>query len=52
MKAAKDHLGDDFRIEYRWKEEVVYWEGSQGFRFDAGWGADPSVLYVPSAGIW
>jgi hypothetical protein len=52
MKAAKDYLGDGFRIESRWKEEVIYWEGDHGFRFDAGWGVDPSVLYVPSAGIW
>lgn len=52
MKAAKDYLGDGFRIEYRYKEEVVYWEGSHGFLFDAGWGVTPAVLYVPSADIW
>ena len=39
-------------IEPRWKEEVVYWEGDQGYVLDAGWGLAPSVLYVPSSGVW
>ena len=41
-----------YEIEPRWKEEVVYWEGAQGYVFDAGWGADPGVLYVPSPAMW
>lgn len=52
VKGAKDYVGDGFRIEYRWKEEVIYWEGDRGFLFDAGWGVDPSVLHVPSTEIW
>lgn len=44
--------GDGFEIEHRWKEQVIYWEGGHGFLFDAGWGADPPVLYVPSPDIW
>jgi hypothetical protein len=42
----------EFRIEPRWKEEVIYWEGGLGYLFDAGWGVDPPVLYVPSAEMW
>ena len=41
-----------YEIEPRWKEEVVYWEGTQGYRLDAGWGVEPGVLYVPSAADW
>jgi hypothetical protein len=52
VEAAADYVGDGFRIEYRWKEQVVYWEGRTGFLLDAGWGVDPSVLYVPSDRIW
>jgi hypothetical protein len=44
--------GGRFAIEWRWKEEVVYWEGGHGFLFDAGWGVDPPWLYVPSPRIW
>jgi hypothetical protein len=44
--------GGSFVIEWRWKEEVVYWEGEHGFRLDAGWGVDPPWLYVPSPRIW
>jgi hypothetical protein len=44
--------GDDFVISYPWKEQIDYWEGDHGFRFDAGWGVDPAVLVVPSPGIW
>jgi hypothetical protein len=52
VNAAADYVGDGFRIEYRRKEQVAYWEGQNGFLFDAGWGVDPSVLYVPSDQIW
>ncbi|GAA1676353.1 hypothetical protein [Microbacterium lacus] len=46
--------GDDdtFEVEGRWKEEVIYWEGSRGFIFDAGWGVTPLVLYVPPEDEW
>jgi len=46
------YVGEGYEIQYRWKEEVVYWEGSNGFLLDAGWGVDPPVLYVPSAASW
>ena len=52
MKAAKDYVGNGFRIEYRWKEQVVYWEGRRGFLFDGGWGVGPAILYVPSPDVW
>ena len=41
-----------YEIEPRWKEEVVYWEGDQGYQLDAGWGVEPGVLYVLSAAAW
>lgn len=41
-----------YEIEFRWKEEVLYWEGSRGLLFDGGWGVHPMVTYVPSAAIW
>ncbi|WP_229939430.1 hypothetical protein [Plantibacter cousiniae (nom. nud.)] len=42
----------EFEVEPRWKEEVVYWEGAEGFVFDAGWGVDPPVLYIPFPEEW
>ena len=39
-------------VEFRWKEEVIYWEGDHGYLFEAGWGVTPGVTYVPSADIW
>lgn len=44
--------GHTFRVESRWREEVVYWEGEHGYLLDAGWGVEPPVLYVPSASMW
>jgi hypothetical protein len=44
--------GADFRIQEKSKEEVHYCEGRRGFLFDAGWGVEPPVLYVPSSEIW
>lgn len=41
-----------FEVQGRWKEEVLYWEGSRGYLFDAGWGVSPPVLYVPSDEEW
>jgi hypothetical protein len=43
---------DDFTIEFRWKEEVIYWESDRGFVFDGGWGVDPPVTYVPDSDAW
>lgn len=43
---------DDFEIEFRWKEEVLYWEGSHGVIFPGGWGTDPIVTIVPDADTW
>ena len=42
----------DHEIELRWKEEVVYWEGENGYVLDGGWGVEPPVLYVPTAALW
>lgn len=42
----------DYEIEFRWKEQVFYWEGSRGLLLDGGWGAQPLVTYFPSAAKW
>lgn len=42
----------DYEIEFRWKEEVIYWEGSRGCIFIGAWGADPPVTIVPDATPW
>jgi hypothetical protein len=42
----------EYEVEFRWKEEVVYWEGDQGFLFDGGWGTQPHVTYVPDEDGW
>lgn len=42
----------DYEIEFRWKEEVVYWEGERGAVFPGGWGVDPPVTIVPDATTW
>ena len=37
----------------RWKEELIITdEQGRSFTFDCGWGVDPLVAYVPSAGQW
>jgi hypothetical protein len=43
---------DDYEIEFRWKEQVVYWEGSRGIVFPGGWGVDPIETVVPDADTW
>ena len=43
---------DDFQIEFRWKEEVIYWEGGRGVVFPGGWGVDLPVTIVPDASTW
>ena len=52
IPAAREFDGGSFRISYEWNEIVVYWEGDQGFEFDAAWGVAPGVLYVPDATHW
>jgi len=42
----------DFEIEFRWKEEVIYWEGRRGVVLLGGWGVDPPVTYVPDLATW
>ena len=42
----------DFEIEFRWKEEVIYWEGTRGCVFLGGWGVDPPVTIVPDDATW
>src|SRR5687767_10611150 len=41
-----------FHISIRDKEMVTYWEGIQGFTFDAAWGVSPGHRYVPSETEW
>jgi hypothetical protein len=43
---------EPFEIQFRWKEEVIYWEGDRGFVFDSGWGRDPIETYVPDDEYW
>ena len=43
---------EPFEIQFRWKEEVIYWEGDRGFVFDGGWGVDPIETYVPDDENW
>ena len=45
-------MPEDFEIEFRWKEQVYYWEGSRGLFFDGGWGVQPRITYVPSPEQW
>lgn len=44
--------GGTYSVQPRWKEEVVYSEGSSSVTFPAGWGVDPPVLYLPSEAMW
>ena len=41
-----------YRIEFRWKEQVIYWEGGRGCVFDGAWGVDPPWTVVPNADTW
>ncbi|WP_439591273.1 hypothetical protein [Microbacterium sp.] len=45
-------MSDDFTVEPRWKERVLYREGDRVFDFDGGWGVAPPALYVPPAQEW
>lgn len=44
--------GPEYEVEFRWKEQIYYWEGDHGLYLDGGWGVRPTVTYVPSAAIW
>jgi hypothetical protein len=46
------NFSQPFSIEFRWKEEIIYWEGDRGFAFFGGWGATPPITYVPDAETW
>jgi hypothetical protein len=49
----KSTSGDaKYEIEFRWKEQVIYWEGERGAVFPGGWGVSPVVTYVPDALAW
>jgi hypothetical protein len=41
-----------FEVEFRWKEQVIYWEGDRGCVFVGAWGVDPLVTVVPDASTW
>jgi hypothetical protein len=47
-----EQRGRDYEIEFRWKEEVIYWEGTRGCFFPGGWGVNPPVTIVPDADTW
>jgi hypothetical protein len=51
-KYPRSYDGGSYRVQSRWREEVVYWEGSRGVVFDAGWGVKPPILYVPTQSQW
>jgi hypothetical protein len=36
------------RSEFRWKEEIIYWEGTRGCVFPGSCGVDPPVTVVPT----
>jgi hypothetical protein len=46
--------GDEshLEVEFRWKEEVIVWDGTQGAIFPSGWGVSPFVTSVPDANTW
>ena len=44
--------GAPYEIEFRYLEEVIYWEGRKGCIFPSGWGVDPAVTNVPDAETW
>ena len=50
-RRKQDH-GDEFRVVTHNREVIAYWEGNHAVLFDAGWGAKPPTLYVPSEEIW
>ena len=45
-------MSDTYEIEFRWKEEVIYWEGSRGVVFAGAWGVSPLLTIVPDSTTW
>lgn len=45
-------MNRSFEVEFRWKEQVVYWEGDRGCVFGGGWGVDPVITAVPDESTW
>jgi hypothetical protein len=41
-----------YDIEFRWKEQLIYWEGPRGVVFPGGWGVEPPVTIVPDSVSW
>lgn len=41
-----------YRIRFVAKELFEYREGDAAYIFDAGWGVQPPMLYVPRAEVW
>ena len=41
-----------YKVESRWKEQLVYIKDGEEFVFDCGWGVTPHVAYIPSDAIW
>jgi hypothetical protein len=52
VSAARDIIGDGFRITFPEREMLAYWEGDDGYLFHGGWGVEPPVLAVPSEAAW
>lgn len=42
----------EFEIEFRWKEQCIYWEGARGVVFYGGWGGKPINTVVPDHTTW
>ncbi|HKY16917.1 MAG TPA: hypothetical protein VJM33_18465 [Microthrixaceae bacterium] len=43
---------EEFEVELRWRERVIYWEGSHGFEFEGAWGGAPRYTIVPNEQDW
>ena len=43
---------DGYDLELRWKEQVVYREDEREHAFEAAWGVQPPVLFVPTEADW
>ncbi|MFN3255412.1 MAG: hypothetical protein ACE37B_06930 [Ilumatobacter sp.] len=39
-------------VQFRWKEEVILWDGRQGFVFDGAWGGRFPITIVPDEATW
>jgi hypothetical protein len=36
----------------KWKEQLIYEEGSDSHTFECGWGVSPGYVYVPAEEDW